>query len=110
NKDGYFLRAESFYNVASVVDEVQYTSSYGGSLHEKSHGESFLALLHQRLKGKGLYIFDEPEAALSVHSQLNMLARIGELVAEASQFIIATHSPILLAYPGAEILQVTDKG
>ncbi|TJZ53315.1 ATP-binding cassette domain-containing protein [Sphingobacterium olei] len=110
NKDGYFLRAESFYNVATAVDNYSAQDSYGGSLHERSHGESFLALLHNRLYGNGLYIFDEPESALSVVSQMNMLTRIRELVNARSQFIIATHSPILLAYPDADIYQVTEDG
>jgi len=115
-KDGYFLRAESFYNVASEVDQLyegdrgRLERAYGGSLHECSHGESFLALLHNRLSGTGLYIFDEPESALSVSSQLNMMVRIKELVNQESQFIIATHSPVLLAYPDAEIYQVTQAG
>lgn len=113
-KDGYFLRAESFYNVASEVDKLyggelhKLERAYGGSLHTKSHGESFLALLHNRLSGNGLYIFDEPESALSINSQLNMLVRIKELVEKNSQFIIATHSPILLAYPDSEIYQISD--
>ncbi|SUJ24614.1 cytochrome c biogenesis protein CcmA [Sphingobacterium spiritivorum] len=115
-RDGYFLRAESFYNVASEIDQLyagdygNLERTYGGSLHECSHGESFLALLHNRLSGKGLYIFDEPESALSFGSQLNMMVRIKELVDADSQFIIATHSPILLAYPAAEIYKVTDEG
>lgn len=110
NKDGYFLRAESFYNVATAIDNYQASDSYGGSLHERSHGESFLALLHHRLSGMGLYIFDEPESALSIISQLNMLTRIKQLVEKHSQFIIATHSPILMAYPGADIYQVSEEG
>ncbi|WP_156307278.1 AAA family ATPase [Sphingobacterium endophyticum] len=110
NKDGFFLRAESFYNVATAVDEYIVQDSYGGSLHERSHGESFLALLHHRLNGKGLYIFDEPESALSIISQLNMLTRIRQLVEKSSQFIIATHSPILMAYPDADIYQVSAEG
>lgn len=110
NKDGFFLRAESFYNVATAVDNYQAEESYGGSLHDRSHGESFLALLHNRLYGNGLYIFDEPESALSVTSQLNMLTRLKELVDKKSQFIIATHSPILMAYPDADIYCVTNTG
>ncbi len=110
--DGFFLRAESFYNVASYIEELDAVPAYappikrayGGSLHEKSHGESFGALLFNRLRGMGLYLLDEPEAALSVNAQLGALGRIRELTAERSQFIIATHSPILLAYPGADIL------
>ncbi|WP_333625761.1 AAA family ATPase [Sphingobacterium siyangense] len=110
NTDGFFLRAESFYNVATAIDEYFAQSFYGGSLHECSHGESFLALLHHRLRGNGLYIFDEPESALSIVSQLNMLVRIQQLVKTKSQFIIATHSPILMAYPGADIFEVAIDG
>lgn len=110
NKDGYFLRAVSFYNVATAVDDYKYQNSYGGSLHERSHGESFLALLNNRLSGNGLYIFDEPESALSIISQLHMLTCIQRLAEKRAQFIIATHSPILMAYPGADIYEVSDKG
>ncbi|MCA5006210.1 AAA family ATPase [Sphingobacterium bovistauri] len=116
NKDGYFLRAESFYNVASEVNRLyegepyRLERAYGHSLHECSHGESFMALLHNRFSGKGLYIFDEPESALSLSRQMNMMVRIKELLNQDSQFIIATHSPILLAYPDAEILHLDEKG
>lgn len=110
NKDGFFLRAESFYNVATAIDEYLVAQYYGGSLHERSHGESFLAMVHNRLSGNGLYIFDEPESALSITSQFNLLIQIKELVEKNSQFIIATHSPILMAYPDADIYCVTDRG
>ena len=114
NTDGFFLRAESLYNVASeivkILDKGQITRNYGGSLHECSHGESFLALIHNRLSGNGLYIFDEPESALSFNSQLNLLIAIKQLVIKKSQFIIATHSPILPAYPDADIYHVSDNG
>lgn len=114
NTDGFFLRAESFYNVASEIDNIldkgQILRNYGGSLHERSHGESFLALVHNRLSGNGLYIFDEPESALSINSQFNLLIAINELVEKKSQFIIATHSPILMAYPDADIYHVSDSG
>ncbi len=119
-KDGFFLRAESFYNVASEVDRLSdmpvfsgrnYLDYFGGvSLHEQSHGESFMALMIHRFWGKGVYILDEPEAALSPTRQLAMLARIAQLVREDSQFIIATHSPILMAYPGAQIFSLEEKG
>lgn len=109
-KDGFFLRAESFYNVATEVDRldkegaVPLLDSYGGrSLHEQSHGESFLSLILSRFRGEGIYILDEPEAALSPSRQLALLCRIHELVKQGSQFIIATHSPILMAYPDADI-------
>lgn len=103
--DGFFLRAESYYNFATLLDDLG-TWSYGGkSLHEQSHGESFMATLNHRLGGQGVYLFDEPEAALSPQRQLSLLVRIHELVGDFSQFIIATHSPILMAYPDAWIYQ-----
>jgi predicted ATPase len=110
-KDGFFLRAESFYNVATAVDNYLVTESYGGrSLHEQSHGESFFALIMNRFKGKGLYLLDEPEAALSPSRQMSMLTRMYDLVRDNSQFVIATHSPILMAYPDADILLITAEG
>lgn len=118
-KDGFFLRAESFYNVASEVDKLRddglddgqgFMHGYGGkSLHEQSHGESFLAIALNRFRGNGLYILDEPEAALSPSRQMTLLARFHQLALQRSQFLIATHSPILMAYPGAQILWL-DKG
>lgn len=109
--DGYFLRAESFFNVATYMDEVGYLGGYGGkSLHERSHGEAFLALLVHKFRGKGLYLLDEPEAALSPLRQLAALRAIHQLVGEDSQFIIATHSPILLSYPDAALLQFDETG
>lgn len=102
--DGFFLRAESFYNVATEIDRLNIASSYGGkSLHNQSHGESFMSLILHRFGGNGLYILDEPEAALSPARQFALLVQINNLVKQNSQFIIATHSPILLAYPEAEI-------
>jgi predicted ATPase len=101
------LRAESFFNVASYVDQVGALESYGGkSLHDQSHGESFLSLLQNRFTHSGFYLMDEPEAALSPQRQLSFLILLHDLVTanENIQFIIATHSPILLAYPGAQIL------
>lgn len=109
-KDNYFLRAESFYNVATYMDEVGELEGYGGSLHTRSHGEAFMAVLLHKLKGKGLYLFDEPESALSPSRQMAALCAIHELVKNKSQFIIATHSPILLAYPNAKILQFDKSG
>ncbi len=110
-RDGYFLRAESFFNVATEIDNLNVVDSYGGrSLHEQSHGESFLALLMERFGGQGLYILDEPEAALSPQRQLAVLSRIHDLVLDGSQFIIATHSPILMAYPQARIFQCSGEG
>ena len=115
-KDGYFLRAESFYNVASNIDELQRVDgrmleSYGGrSLHEQSHGESFFSLFIHRFFGNGVYILDEPEAALSPQRQLAFLVRMHDLVRQNSQFIIATHSPIILSYPQAKVIQITENG
>ncbi len=110
-KDGYFLRAESFFNVATYMDEVDYLDGYGGkSLHARSHGEAFMALLTHKFRGKGLYLLDEPEAALSPNRQLAALSAIHQLVEDKSQFIIATHSPILLSYPHAKIIQFDGTG
>jgi predicted ATPase len=109
--DGFFLRAESFYNVATEVDRLGMESAYGGtSLHEQSHGESFLAVFMDRFFGGGLYLLDEPEAALSPSRQLSVLLRMHDLVRQKSQFIIATHSPILMGYPGADILLLDESG
>jgi predicted ATPase len=109
--DGYFLRAESFFNVATYMDEVGYLGGYGDrSLHARSHGEAFMAVLTDKFRGKGLYLLDEPEAALSPNGQLAALTTIHQLVQEDSQFIIATHSPILLAYPNATIMQFDGSG
>ncbi len=105
---GFFLRAESFYHFASHLEEVDDTGfrSYGGrSLHHQSHGESFLSLFLHRFKGKALYLLDEPEAALSPSRQLAFIKILHDLTSSGeAQFIIATHSPILLGYPHAEIL------
>ena len=118
-KDGYFLRAESFFNVATEIEQLDkqpaaapaIIGAYGGkSLHEQSHGESFLALLVNRFFGNGLYILDEPEAALSPMRQMTVLSRIHELTNKGSQFIIATHSPIIMAYPNAQIYTIDEKG
>ncbi len=118
-RDGYFLRAESHFNVATQIERLDEDPTagpriidyHGGvSLHEQSHGESFFALLDNRFGGDGLYILDEPEAALSPTRQLSFLARLHELVCQKSQFIIATHSPIILAYPEAWIYQTTASG
>lgn len=111
-RDGFFLRAESFYNVATQIDSLGVERNYGPqSLHEQSHGESFLALVQHRFWGNGLYMLDEPEAALSPLRQMTLLAEIHRLAAhETSQFVIATHSPILLAYPGARIYQFAEDG
>jgi len=118
-KDGFFLRAESFYNVATNIEQLdtEFSSSrrvidsYGGvSLHDQSHGEAFFSTLMNRFGGNGIYILDEPEAALSPLRQLSMLSRIHELVKQNSQFIIATHSPMLMAYPSSKIFELTGSG
>jgi predicted ATPase len=109
--DSYFLRAESFYNLATRIDELDVADSYGSlSLHEQSHGESFWALLSERFGGGGLYFLDEPEAALSPSRQLSALSLIHNLVREKAQFVISTHSPILMAYPNASIYLLAEDG
>jgi predicted ATPase len=117
-RDGYFFRAESYFNVATAIERLDegpggppVIDSYGGrSLHERSLGESFLALLTERLGGSGLHLLDEPEAALSPQRQLAALARLHDLATAGSQFLIATHSPILLAYPDAWIYEAGPDG
>ncbi|AHG64890.1 AAA family ATPase [Advenella mimigardefordensis] len=110
-KTGFFLRAESFFNVATEIENLDVEAYYGGtSLHEQSHGESFMALLTHKFHGNGLYILDEPEAALSAQRQLAALYRIHDLIQDGSQFVIATHSPILLAYPDSIIYQCSSDG
>lgn len=108
--DGFFLRAESFFNYASEIDrEADDTRYYGGrSLHAQSHGEAFFNLFMHRFFGGGFYLLDEPEAALSPMRQMAMLSRLKQLNDTGSQFIIATHSPILMAYPHAKIIQFTE--
>ncbi len=116
--DGFFLRSESFFNVATEIEKLdeegggpKIIDSYGGlSLHEQSHGEAFWSLFLNRFSGNGLYILDEPEAALSPTRQMAMLLRIHKLVRQNSQFVIATHSPILIAYPNAVIYEFSDQG
>lgn len=118
-RDGFFLRAESFYNVATNIDEMdeelssapRLIDSYGGvSLHCQSHGESFLALVQNRFGGKGLYLLDEPEAALSPSRLLTLMGEMDQLVKADSQFIVATHSPILMAFPKARIYELNENG
>ena len=109
-KGGYFLRAESFYNVATKEEDYADPSHPSERYHEQSHGESFLALAQAQLGAKGLYLFDEPEAALSPQRQLTLLAEIYSCAQQGSQFIIVTHSPILLGFPGAQILSFDDSG
>ena len=117
-RDSFFLRAETFYNVATEIenldrdgDSSKLIAAYGGrSLHEQSHGESFFALFQNRFFGRGLYLLDEPEAALSPKRQMSFLTQLHLLVQAGSQFLIATHSPIIMAYPDAWIYQVDSNG
>jgi predicted ATPase len=117
-RTGFFLRAESYYNVASEIERLDrdpgsppLLPAYGGiSPHERSHGQSFLDLVTHRFGPGGLYVLDEPEAALSPRGCMALVARIVELVTQGSQFVVATHSPILLAVPGARILQIDGNG
>lgn len=118
-RNGFFLRAESYFNVATNIEELDrepapappIIDSFGGvSLHEQSHGESFFALLLRRFGADGFYVLDEPEAALSPQRQMAALARIHHLVEDGGQFVIATHSPILLAYPDATIYELGPEG
>jgi predicted ATPase len=118
-KTGFFLRAESFFNVATEIENLdsfpsqgnKIIDSYGSkSLHEQSHGEAFFSLMKHRFGSNGLYILDEPEAALSPNRQMSMLTLIHDLVKEGSQFIISTHSPILLSYPSSTIYEIQDDG
>lgn len=118
-KDSFFLRAESFYNVASNIDELdsepsigpKIIYSYGGiSLHKQSHGESFMALVENRFSGNGLYILDEPEAALSPTRLMQLMCHIKRLADNGSQFIISTHSPILMTLPEAQIFEISKDG
>jgi predicted ATPase len=122
-RTGFFLRAESFFNVATTIEQLDkegggaslksasIIDSYGGrSLHEQSHGESFIALALNRFGANGLYVLDEPEAALSPLRQMSMLRRMHDLVGQGCQFIVATHAPILLAYPEAWIYELDKRG
>lgn len=119
SRDGFFLRAESFFNLATNIEDLDNAgglgppiiSHYGNrSLHEQSHGESFMALMMHRFSGDSLFLLDEPEAALSPQRQLAAMARMHQLIKQNSQFIIATHSPILMAYPDALIYQFGSDG
>jgi predicted ATPase len=118
-RNGFFLRAESFFNVATHIEQLDegpgsgapLIAAYGGvSLHEQSHGESFLSLILNRFGPNGLYILDEPEAALSLRGNLALMRRMHDLIGEGSQFIVATHSPILLGFPEARIYVLSEEG
>lgn len=111
-RDGFFVRAESLFNVATEIEALEVGAAYGDrSLHEQSHGESFLAVALHRFRGQGLYILDEPEAALSPTRQLAFLRIMHDLVTRrAAQLVVATHSPILMAYPGARLYLLSERG
>ena len=113
-----FLRAESFFTLATEIERLdddpgadRIINAYGGrSLHEQSHGESFFALFKNRFRGQGLYLMDEPEAALSPRRQLEFLALLHDFCTQGSQFLIATHSPIIMAYPDGWIYVLDQEG
>ena len=118
-RNGFFLRAESFFNVATHIEQLDASpgggapiiDAYGGrSLHEQSHGESFLSLILNRFGPNGLYVLDEPEAALSLRGCLALMRRMHDLINDGSQFIVATHSPILLGYPDARLYVLSEDG
>ena len=118
-KDGFFLRTESLYNAASYIDKIDSEPSfdapvggaYGGvSLHNRSHGESILSIVQNRFFGNGLYILDEPETGLSPTRILTLLYEIVSLCRKNSQFLIATHSPLLLSAPDSEVLLFSENG
>lgn len=117
-RTGFFLRAESYYNVATEIERLDrdpgsppLLPAYGGvSPHARSHGESFLDLVVHRFGPGGLYLLDEPEAALSVRGCLALLTRLADLAEQDCQLLVSTHSPILLALPGATILEIGDDG
>jgi predicted ATPase len=106
----FFLRAETFFDMATAYEEADRGTKNPLGFHERSHGQQFLHAANEKLSPGGIHFMDEPEAALSVTGQLSMLRRIHDVQAEAGQFVIATHSPILLAYPGAAIYEFTDAG
>lgn len=114
-RDGFFLRAESFFNVATLLERMENNdnfmqNNYGTNLHEVSHGESFLSLAQHRFRADSLFFFDEPEAALSPQRQLAFLLVMQELSRKRCQFVIATHSPILMSFPDSWLYEVTDQG
>lgn len=110
-KDGYFLRAESFFNVATYLDALPALKSFDHKrIHNYSHGEAFIKLIINKFQGNGIYLLDEPEAALSPGRQMAALSAIDQLVKNGSQLIIATHSPLLLSYPNARIYQFDETG
>ena len=113
-RNSFFLRAESVFNLATAIEQTgsvgEMQKVYDRPIHEQSHGESFLDIAVNRLAPNGLYLFDEPEAALSLRGQLALLRRMHELLEQDCQFVIATHSPVLVGFPGARIQLLDDDG
>lgn len=110
-KDSFYFKAESFFNAATYIEEIAVGNNYGHRpMHEQSHGEKFLSLVKNRFCGNGLYLLDEPESALSPQSQLALFIEINYLVEHNSQFIISTHSPIILSYPNSTIYELSQSG
>lgn len=107
---GWFLRAETFYGMATTIESDEYLRPHFPDLHRRSHGESFLELIDSRMTTDGFYVLDEPESALSFVGQLHLLAAIGEACRSGAQFLIATHSPLLMAVPGARIYELDEHG
>lgn len=109
-KDYFYLRSESFFNLATYMDYVGYLDGYDGSLHKRSHGEALLAVFKYKLKGRGIYLLDEPEAGLSPSFVMSLIYLIDKLCKDGSQFIICTHSPMLLSYNNATIYNFNEAG
>lgn len=109
-RSGFFLRAETMFNVATEAEREGYGAYGWTELHERSHGEGFLWVLLHKFGPRGLYLLDEPESALSPQRQLTFLTRLHDLVRQGAQFVISTHSPIILAYPNATIYQLDEAG
>jgi Predicted ATPase len=108
-RDGYFYRAETYYNLISELDNLGISQElFAHDLHNRSRGEGILDLMHNRFFGNGLYVIDEPESGLSIDSQMKILIRMHELVGQNSQLIISTHSPIILSYPNAKVYELSE--
>lgn len=109
-KWGWFLRAETFYGMATHIERDEWLRPTFADLHRRSHGESFLAIIDEKMTSNGLFFLDEPESALSFHGQLSLLNVMHSAVQQGAQFILATHSPMLMAFPGARIYELDDDG
>ncbi len=108
--DRYFYRADAFHILATEIRRLELAGRYGGDLHEMSHGQAVMRLLNERFGARGLYLLDEPEAALAPETQLEVIARIVQLVQQGARFVLATHSPLLMALPNALIYELTEEG